>query len=161
MHTRISEQLSDDIRRVADDLRVPVSNLVRNVLEEAFNVAETVTENMGDLIEEVIEDAERVGRRVQYMAKEWSEEAAAAAEEAETGFAPAADGDEPEPDEDPGPPRPEFPDVIGWQPLALNRITECSDCNRPMQRNERAFVGLARSGLSDTFLCRACFEARS
>src|SRR4029450_6260076 len=33
LHTRISEELSDDIRRAADDLRVPVSHLVRHVLE--------------------------------------------------------------------------------------------------------------------------------
>ena len=50
LHTRISEQLSEDIRQMADELRVPVSNLVRNVLEEAFAVVETVTDNVGDLV---------------------------------------------------------------------------------------------------------------
>ena len=43
LHTRISEDLAEDLRRVAEDLRVPVLNLVRNVLEEAFSVVETVT----------------------------------------------------------------------------------------------------------------------
>ncbi len=38
LHTRISEQLSEDIRNFAADLRVPASNLVRNVLEEVFAV---------------------------------------------------------------------------------------------------------------------------
>jgi hypothetical protein len=33
LHTRISQQLAEDIGRMAEDLRVPVSNLVRNVLE--------------------------------------------------------------------------------------------------------------------------------
>ncbi|MEN8181118.1 MAG: hypothetical protein ABFS46_01135, partial [Myxococcota bacterium] len=36
LHTRVSDRLADDIREVADELRVPVSNLVRNVLEDAF-----------------------------------------------------------------------------------------------------------------------------
>ena len=43
LHTRISEQLAEDIRAIADDLRVPVSNLVRNVLEEAFDAVERVS----------------------------------------------------------------------------------------------------------------------
>ena len=42
LHTRISEQLSDEIREAAEELRVPVSNLVRNVLEEAFGAVERV-----------------------------------------------------------------------------------------------------------------------
>jgi hypothetical protein len=33
LHTRISEPLAEDIRRMAEDLRVPVSNLVRNGLQ--------------------------------------------------------------------------------------------------------------------------------
>lgn len=53
LHTRISEQLAEDIRRVAEDLRVPVSNLVRNVLEETFSVVESVTDNLGTWLEEV------------------------------------------------------------------------------------------------------------
>ena len=51
LHTRISQQLAEDIGRLAEDLRVPVSNLVRNVLEEVFSVVETVTDNVGELIE--------------------------------------------------------------------------------------------------------------
>jgi hypothetical protein len=46
LHTRISEQLAEDIRAIADDLRVPVSNLVRNVLEEAFDAVERVSGDM-------------------------------------------------------------------------------------------------------------------
>ena len=48
LHTRISEDLAEDLRKIAEDLRVPVSNVVRNVLEEAFSMVETVTENVGD-----------------------------------------------------------------------------------------------------------------
>ena len=63
LHTRISQQLAEDIGRMADDLRVPVSNLVRNVLEEVFSVVETVSDNVGELIEGVMDEAERVRRR--------------------------------------------------------------------------------------------------
>lgn len=153
MHTRISEQLADDIRRVAEDLRVPVSNLVRNALEEAFTVAETVTENVGDLIEDVLDDAERVSRRVRHSARHWAEEQPPACD------ASPADAETQEEEED-AEPRPEFPDIVGWQPLILNQQGPCADCGRDLVRGERAFAGLTAGGLSQTMLCRACLEAR-
>ena len=59
LHTRISERLSDDIRRLAEDLRVPTSNLVRNVLEEVFSVVESVSDDVSDLVDDVLEEAPR------------------------------------------------------------------------------------------------------
>jgi len=76
LHTRISEQLSEDIRRAAEDLRVPVSNLVRNVLEEAFGAVERVSDEVGEFLEDVLGDAEgarqdirRLRRRVRHLAR--------------------------------------------------------------------------------------------
>ena len=53
LHTRISQELAGELRRAADDLRVPVSNLVRNVLEEAFGAVERVSDEVGGFLEEV------------------------------------------------------------------------------------------------------------
>ena len=64
LHTRISDQLAEDIRALAEDLRVPVSNLVRNVLEEAFSAAERVTGDVGEIVEEVVAEAERAAERL-------------------------------------------------------------------------------------------------
>ena len=76
LHTRVSEQLSDDIRRAAEDLRVPVSNLVRNVLEEAFGAVERVSDEVGGFLEEVLGETEgarndlrRLRRRVKSLAR--------------------------------------------------------------------------------------------
>ena len=67
LHTRVSENLAEDIRRIAEDLRVPASNLVRNVLEEVFDMVESVSDDVGDLFDEVLEEAdaarERLSRR--------------------------------------------------------------------------------------------------
>jgi hypothetical protein len=38
LHARIPAALEDQIKRLADSLRVPVSNLVRNMLEDAIDV---------------------------------------------------------------------------------------------------------------------------
>jgi len=64
LHTRISEDLSEEIRRLADEMRLPVSNLVRNVLEEAFSVIENVSDNVGDLFEDVLGEAEEARERI-------------------------------------------------------------------------------------------------
>ncbi len=72
LHTRISEQLADDIRQIAEDLRVPVSNLVRNVLEETFSAMERVSDNVGEVIEEVIDEAARARERIERrMRSDW------------------------------------------------------------------------------------------
>jgi hypothetical protein len=140
LHTRISDDLADDIRRVAEDLRVPVSNLVRNVLEEAFSVVETVTDNVGGLIEDVVEEAERARERMRQRRSRSGQPEAEAAE-------PPASAETP-------------PDVLGWQPLILNRSQRCSDCERSLEGGERAYVGVWETGLSPHFLCPDCADSR-
>ena len=204
MHTRISEQLAEDIRRVAEDLRVPVSNLVRNVLEETFSVVESVTDNLGTWLEEV---ATEVGQargssrqRQRRWARPWAREREG--EEAPPGarddtvwenswgepssVTPETSSATPETSARGGPPagissvrddetateraapsgagsaeaRPDFCQVLGWQPLVMNRPQSCADCGRLLVRGDRASLGLTPSGVSGWVLCRACMEAR-
>ncbi len=64
LHTRVSDTLAEDIRRIADDLRVPASNLVRNVLEEVFDVVESVSDDMTDLFGDVLQEADAARERL-------------------------------------------------------------------------------------------------
>jgi hypothetical protein len=182
LHTRISEQLSEDIRRAADDLRVPVSNLVRNVLEETFGAVERVTDEVGAFLEEALSDAEgarsdlrRLGRRFQALARRQRRRFAREFEGADDAEAEGVEAFEPAPGADraeahpapseapraPEPAPPSFPDVIGWQPLLANAACACAACARPIAAGERAFAGATERGLSRTFLCTACMRARS
>ena len=152
LHTRISEKLAQDIYRVAEDLRVPTSNLVRNVLEDAFRVVETVTDNVGDLIENILDEAERtrdrIARSVERTRRAVQKPVAAEQDE------------EPDGDEDDGKERPDFSDILGWQPMLLNHAQPCSDCGGRISRGERAVVGMAATGMTATYLCLACLNAR-
>ncbi len=166
LHTRISEQLSDDIRRLAEDLRVPTSNLVRNVLEEVFTVVENITDDVGELFEEVLEEAgsarDRIRRRHRGSTRRrhrqghrtsWADVAEAEIRKDEQGEETAS----------PSTPRREpveFPEVIGWQPLVLNQSGECAECARRLRRGTRAFVGVTEKGLSRNTLCRDCLQNR-
>ena len=184
LHTRISEQLSEDIRRLADDLRVPASNLVRNVLEEVFTVVESVSDDVGDLFEDVLEEAdaarERIRRRHRGFrphrghrgarderSRSWADVAEAELrrdEQAERTPEPPSPPREPSPPprEPSSPPRerPSFPEVIGWQPLVLNQRQDCGDCGRSIPPGSRAYVGMTEKGLSRNTLCRDCLQRR-
>src|SRR5262249_62114204 len=63
LHTRVSEELDEALQDAARRLRVPVSNLVRNVLEDVFDAVEAVSANVGELVEDVVEEAQDFGRR--------------------------------------------------------------------------------------------------
>jgi len=147
LHTRISEPLAEDIRRVAEDLRVPVSNLVRNVLEEAFAVVETVSENVGDLIEEVVDEAERTAERIRRYSDRGRHSSGRHDDQRREPAQARASRDE-------------HPQVLGWQPLVFNRPQVCSDCEESIERGERGYVGVTSNGLSDIHLCRDCLDAR-
>jgi len=147
LHTRISEPLAEDIRRVAEDLRVPVSNLVRNVLEEAFAVVETVTENVGDLIEEVVDEAERTRERIRRYSDRGRHSSGQRGDRSREPAEARASRDE-------------HPQVLGWQPLVFNQPQICSDCEEPIERGERGYVGVTSNGLSGIHLCRDCVDAR-
>jgi hypothetical protein len=147
LHTRVTEDLADDIRRVAEDLRLPVSNLVRNVLEDVFTVVESVADNVGDVVDDVMQEVERAGQSLRRRASRYSPETDPRDRMREdVGPKPPRPGRE----------RPEFPDVVGWQPLILNAEQPCAGCERELRPGARAFVGLRSSGLSSTYLCRDC-----
>jgi hypothetical protein len=46
IHTRVPVTLERQLKRFAERMRVPVSNLIRNILEDALAVAETASANV-------------------------------------------------------------------------------------------------------------------
>jgi hypothetical protein len=161
LHTRISEELADDIRRIADDLRVPVSNIVRNVLEETFSVVERVSDDVGDILEEVVDEAEAARKRILWRqrrqrrrrrAREQPRESRSEGEGSTRGSRPSesAPGDDP------------AGDVLGWQPLVLHRPQLCVLCGASLERGESAFMAVTVTvngqGVGGKFACEACVQ---
>jgi hypothetical protein len=201
IHTRVSEQLSDDIRKFAEDLRVPASNLVRNVLEEVFTMVDSVSDDVGDLFDDLLEEAEGVRERVRNQAESqqrrtrrrsrgghWGRsrrsarnpdeqsdtdvEAELRQDEASeskgtrtrTQTAPGSDSRADSADTEATESKPRaadlFPDILGWQPLVLNRDFACGRCERDLKAGESAFLGLGEKGLTQTALCGRCAGSR-
>jgi hypothetical protein len=184
LHTRVSEQLSDDIRKFADDLRVPASNLVRNVLEEVFTMVDGVSDDVGGLFDELIEEAEGVRERVRNQADssgrrrhrgrgamgrrrrrthlEDDDVEAELKRDESSEKSQTTSTDDPVTTEEAqpveAPPRAAelFPDILGWQPLVLNRDFQCGRCARTLAGGESAFLGLGEKGLTQIALCGRC-----
>jgi hypothetical protein len=116
-------------------------------------VVEAVTDNVGDLIDDVIDEAERTRGRIRRRRHSLNRRRHRGR---------GRRGDEAADLSPPAPPanRAEYPDVIGWQPLILNRPQSCVDCEEPIERGERGFVGMTAAGLSEIYLCSDCMDAR-
>lgn len=191
LHTRISEQLSEEIRNFAENLRVPASNLVRNVLEEVFTVVDDVSDDVGGLFDDLIEEAEGVRERIRNQATsglhrrhrggrrrrrhsrsddhdantDADVEAELTRDEAADDSTDASANPSTSPETaSPHQTRPDaaelFPEILGWQPLVLNRDFECGRCKRNLAAGESAFLGLGEQGLTQIALCGRCAGRR-
>ncbi len=69
LHTRIPESLEDAIKTKARRMRIPVSNLVRNVLEQAFHLVEEVVDDGLEIANTARRGATRVRQAAQGRAR--------------------------------------------------------------------------------------------
>ncbi len=58
LHTRVPAVLEQELKRFADNLRVPVSNLVRTILEDALQVADVASNNVEERLRKAAESIE-------------------------------------------------------------------------------------------------------
>jgi hypothetical protein len=59
LHTRVPAVLERELKRFADNLRIPVSNLVRTILEDALSVADAATESVEERLRRAAEHLEK------------------------------------------------------------------------------------------------------
>lgn len=64
LHTRVPAVLERELKRFADGLRVPVSNLVRTILEDAVNAADAATEGVEEKLKRAARQLEHERERL-------------------------------------------------------------------------------------------------
>lgn len=68
LHTRVPAVLERELKRFADNLRIPVSNLVRTILEDALDVADVATVNVEERLKRAArhleEERQKLKKRV-------------------------------------------------------------------------------------------------
>ena len=103
---RVPGELRAKVIDRANDLGIPVSILIRNILEEAF--------------------------------------------------ASPASGAAAVRDRSPVPDTNDYPGVIGWEQITLNRLMTCTGCARQIEAGARVTLGLTSPGEDHVILCSNC-----
>jgi hypothetical protein len=134
LHTRIPAALEDEIKKVADRLRIPVSNLVRNILQDAVSLVGTVQKNVGDRVDHIRGLA---GDRLAEYARSIRPRNA----DSDTTVKPGAAN---------------LAEVMAWQPIKMSRATECSGCGVELTGGADARLGLGADPGARLFACPPC-----
>jgi predicted DNA-binding protein len=123
LHTRVPAVLDQELKRLATSLRVPVSNVVRTILEDAVQTIDQVGRAAEDGVRDVAERLSKGRERLKHKAEDAREEAA---EGEHGGTAPVAP----------------LQGVIGYQPMRLARAEVCCLSGRVLQPGEEVFLGI-------------------
>jgi Ribbon-helix-helix protein, copG family len=132
IQARVPEELSEQLQAEAKRKRVSVSQLIRHVLEDTFDLVDDVVATTRSLGEVVKRDA----RRIAESAKGQSLRVGPAQASAPAGDAARLDT------------------VDAWQDVIANREVVCAQCGNAIARGERALLGLGGDdGRDKLWLC--------
>ncbi|MFN3714066.1 MAG: hypothetical protein ACK4SX_10430 [Alcanivoracaceae bacterium] len=136
IQTRVPKDLESTLKEAAEQKRMTVSHLIRNVLEDTFNLVDGIVADSSALVEHVTRDAKRLA-------------AAARGESAGRLITPAKDG---------GALASQLLDSVdAWQDVIVNKPGQCIECGKALARGERAFRGLTTVAEAPAvWLCRDC-----
>ena len=128
LHTRISQDLEAQIRKEAGSLGVSVSNLVRNILSNTF-----------DLVENIVTDSADISRSARRRS------------------APPVAGTRPSGPVAPDPVS-DSGRVLAWQEAVLNLNAVCSRCNTILEKGGRAAIAVVEGTGPRPALCLTCLK---
>ncbi len=165
IQTRVPRDLESTLKREAHRRRLSVSHLIRNILEDTFQLVDDVVANVDEIVTESVELARRVGRDARRVADAVREAVvepvadeteARAPDAADADVAPAATADlEATPDD-----YASLAHVYAWNRVTLNRPARCARCTTPLTRGSDGFVGLSDEPNGPrVWLCTACGES--
>lgn len=118
LHTRVPVVLEEELKRLANALRVPVSNVVRTILEDAVQTVDAVQGRAEDELRDV---ADRLHAR-----RSRSRDAAPATQTEPSLAAPVAP----------------LAGIIGYQPLLLARDETCTLCGKALPAGQQSYLGV-------------------
>ncbi len=135
IQTRVPEKLETTLKEEAQRRRTTVSQIIRNILEDTFDLDDGVVANVDQIVSDSVELAQQVGRdarRIGEAARGMRAPCRDPLPDAETTLAP----------------------VQAWNEVVLNQSVPCSRCGAQLERGTKAYMGLADSvGGPAAWLC--------
>lgn len=141
IQTRVPKDLESTLKEAAEQQRVSVSHLIRNVLEDTFQLVDSIVNDSASLVEHVTRDARQLAQSARNLTK---------SDRADK-LTPARDGGKEA--------QARLDGVAAWQEVVLNRACACINCGIGLSRGDPAFLGL--NGDGDTppvWLCKDCVQ---
>jgi hypothetical protein len=137
IQTRVPRDLEETLKREAERRRVTVSQLIRNLVEDTFQLVDGVVAD----VDQIVRDSVGLARSVRRSARRLT----------------AGRGEQGEP----VPPESADPaGVFAWSEVVLERPARCSRCGRRLARGERGYVGLSQAVPAPrAWLCPACIAS--
>jgi predicted DNA-binding protein len=155
LHTRVPAVLEDELKRLATNLKMPVSNVVRAILEDAIEAVEVVgvraEDELKGFVTKLSEQREAIRQGASQAGRKKSEERprddrtdpdakpAVTTAPITTEDAVATEPACPETDAS-------LDDVIGFQRLTLRTDSPCTVCGRVLPRGTEACRGVRDDG---------------
>jgi hypothetical protein len=138
LHTRVPAVLEEELKRLATNLRMPVSNVVRAILEDAIEAVEVVGERAEGTLEGIVD---RISAQRQSLKSAVRGDKAPVAK-AEAAPAKPAEPATVCPDPDGDLAKVSLDGVIGFQRLALATEATCTVCGKKLPRGSEACRGV-------------------
>ncbi|HEX7478854.1 MAG TPA: hypothetical protein VF331_13695 [Polyangiales bacterium] len=183
IQARVPESLESTLKDEAKKRRLSVSHLIRNVLEDTFELVDGVVAEVDNLVQDSVGLAERVardaGRIASHARRPLREPEEGLENEPPEPYQAAADGGDSDErgaaasrstaarsearGEAPRPPvshEISLDHVLAWNKVVLNRECECAKCGAALAKGREAHLGLSQDpSAAPTWLCSACIAA--
>jgi hypothetical protein len=166
IQTRVPQNLESTLKDEARRRRLSVSHLIRNVLEDTFNLVDNVVTEVDRVVADSVGMAQTLKRDAQRLAatargqtahRESTGESPSPAP-IEPPPAPAEPSDKPAEAASPAPEKAALTRVYGFQELVLNRAATCASCEVDIARGARAFLGMTDAPGPRLWVCQDCVD---
>ncbi|MGD8860384.1 MAG: hypothetical protein PVI30_10250 [Myxococcales bacterium] len=147
IQARVPRDLQSTLKHEAARRRLSVSHLIRNVLEDTFDLVDNVVTEVDHIVSDSVGLAEQVTRDARKVARS----AAGVRERPRRAEPEAAGAAEPVEQDDP------LAHVLAWNRVVLNRPAECARCGAALGKGSEAHLGLSQDpGAPPAWLCQGC-----
>ena len=141
IQTRVPEKLETTLKDEAKRRRTTVSQMIRNILEDSFQLVDGMVANVDQIVVDSVELAQKVGRDARKIGEDVIRDLTAPCRE------PLPDAEE------------RIGSAQAWTGVVLNKPTACTKCGAELSRGSRAYTGVGeQSNDSRAWLCTRSVE---
>ena len=131
IQTRVPEKLETTLKDEAKRQRTTVSQMIRHILEDSFDLVDGVVANVDQIVTDSVELAQKVGRDARKIGQ--------IGQDTLRGL--AAPCREPLPDAEK-----QLSHVQAWNEAVLNKPIACTRCGAELPRGHKVYTGLSDQG---------------